>query len=237
MAKFFKQFRSGTVDSLPFYIVVLPFGLVFGVLGMEAGLNLTQVMSMSFLVVAGASQLTALQLISDNAPTIIVITAALAVNLRMAMYSASLVPHMGQAPFWLRGLAAYFLFDQPYGMSMLKFENRPNLSIAEKYGYFLGIGMPMAILWYLTTLVGAVLGEKLPAELGMEFAVPIMFLAIVAPMLKSIAHIATAFSSVVCVLLFSFMPYGSGLLVAALIALCVGTGVETWVENRHGDAE
>ncbi|MFT6271735.1 MAG: putative branched-subunit amino acid permease, partial [Dinoroseobacter sp.] len=91
-------FWLGFRDSAPFVVVVAPFALVFGVIATEAGLNLAEVMGFTFLVIAGAAQLTALQLMTENAPTVVVLVSALAVNLRMAMYSASLAPHLGNAP-------------------------------------------------------------------------------------------------------------------------------------------
>ena len=76
-------------------LVVVPFGMLFGVIAGEAGWSLLQNLAMSVMVIAGASQFTALQLLSENAPTLIVIATALAVNLRLAMYSASLAPYIG----------------------------------------------------------------------------------------------------------------------------------------------
>ncbi|MEN8838455.1 MAG: AzlC family ABC transporter permease [Celeribacter marinus] len=226
------QFKRGVFDGLPFHLVLVPFGAIFGVIATEAGLNLVQVMGFTVLVIAGAAQLTALQLMLDNAPTLVVIVTALAVNLRMAMYSASLVPHLGPAPFWMRALAAYFLFDQPYALSSIAFEKEPSRTAIEKVSYFLGVGIPLAMSWYVATLAGALLGERIPAQMGVDFAVPLTFIAVVAPMMRTVAHVATALTSVVLVLALSFMPYGSGLLVAALIALFVGAQVELWVEKR-----
>ncbi len=74
--------------------MVAPFGLLFGVVATEAGLNLVETLTLTVLVIAGAAQFTALALLEDQAPTIIVIIASLAVNLRMAMYSAALFPHL-----------------------------------------------------------------------------------------------------------------------------------------------
>ncbi|MBU1280243.1 MAG: branched-chain amino acid ABC transporter permease, partial [Alphaproteobacteria bacterium] len=74
--------------------------------------------------------------------------------------------------------------------------------------------------------------EKIPTDLGVDFAVPITFLAVVSPMLKTLAHLAAALTSVVLVLALSFMPFGSGLLVAAAVALVVGAQVEIWMEKR-----
>ena len=100
-------YRQGLTGGLPFMFVVVPFGLLFGVVAMDAGLTLTQTMGMTMLVIAGAAQFTALQMMVDNAGLWLIIAAALAVNLRMAMYSAALVPHLGKAPLWQRALIAY----------------------------------------------------------------------------------------------------------------------------------
>jgi predicted branched-subunit amino acid permease len=94
----------------------MPFAILFGVVGTEAGLNLAQVMGFSVGVIAGASQFAALQLMSENAPTLIVVASALAVNLRMAMYSAALAPHLGPASLRDRALIAYMNVDQTYAL-------------------------------------------------------------------------------------------------------------------------
>ena len=67
-----RAFWQGARDSLPFLIVVVPFGMIFGVLASEAGWTLAQILGMSVLVIAGASQFTALQLLSEQAPLLIV---------------------------------------------------------------------------------------------------------------------------------------------------------------------
>lgn len=74
---FWLGFRHGG----PFILVVAPFGLVFGVVATEAGLNVVQTMAFSIAVIAGAAQLTALQMMTDNAPVAIILATALAVNL------------------------------------------------------------------------------------------------------------------------------------------------------------
>ena len=83
-------FWAGVRDGAPFIAVAGPFAVLFGVLASDAGLNLFEVISFSFVVIAGAAQFTALQLMQDQAPTLIVILSGLAVNLRVAMYSCLL---------------------------------------------------------------------------------------------------------------------------------------------------
>jgi predicted branched-subunit amino acid permease len=227
-----KTFLRGVRDGAPFLLVVAPFAVLFGVVATEAGLNLAQVMGFSVLVIAGASQFAAIQLMVDNAPTIVVLATALAVNLRMAMYSAALVPHLGSLPLPVRALAAYFLVDQSYAASILEYERRPEMSVTEKATYFFGVLTPVCPMWYVFTWVGAVAGEAIPKAFALDFAVPITFLALVAPMLKSVAHVAAATTSVAAALALGWMPAGAGLIVAAAAAMAVGAGVETWTERR-----
>ncbi len=222
----------GIRDGLPFVLVVVPFALVFGVVAVEAGLTLAQTMGFSVLVIAGAAQFAALHLMVENAPIVVIVATALAVNLRMAMYSASLAPHLGDAPFWKRAVVAYLNVDQTYAMSMIRYEAEPGKSIPEKLAYFFGLATPVVPLWYAASLVGAVAGARFPDWLALDFAVPITFLALVAPMLKSLAHLAAALTSVVLALALSGLPFNSGLLVAAFCAMLVGAGVELAMERR-----
>ena len=219
-------FWRGVRDAAPFLLVVGPFGALFGVVATEAGLNLLETMSFTFLVIAGAAQLTALQLMSEQAPTIIVIVSALAVNLRMAMYSASLTPYLGGAPLWQRALAAYFIVDQSYGLSVLKFEQNPEWTLRRRMAYFAGTIVPICPLWYVFTLLGALIGTKIPESLALDFALPITFLALITPMVRTKAHLAAATVSIVMALLLAFLPYNLGLLVAGVLGMMTGAEVE-----------
>jgi len=224
-------FWGGIKDGAPFILAASPFGLVFGVLATEAGLDLVQVMSMSVLVIAGASQFAALTQMQENAPVLMVLAAALAVNMRMAMYSAALAPHLGDAPLWQRAVAAYILVDNSYAVAAAKFEEQPQHSVAWKMTYYIGCAIPVWIFWYAATLTGAVIGQAIPADWALDFVVPLAFLAIVAPMLKTLAHLGAALTSIVAALVLSFMPFQSGLLIAAGLAMLVGSEIERRMEG------
>lgn len=226
-------FLRGTADGLPFVLVVVPFAMLFGVAATEAGLPLAQVMGFSVLVIAGAAQFTALQLMAQDAPTVIILATSLAVNLRMAMYSAALAPWLRAARPRVKLAIAYLLVDQAYVLSQSRYETRPEMSTGERVGYYFGVITPIAPLWYLGTLTGALAGEAIPESFALDFAVPITFIAMIAPMLKSPAHIAAALTSVAGALALGFLPYGSGLLVAALAAMLVGARVEQVMEARR----
>ena len=224
---YWKGFR----DATPFVVVIIPFSILFGVVATEAGLSVFETMTMSVVVIAGAAQFTAIQLMNENAPTIVALASALAVNLRMAMYSASLTPYLGAAPRWQRAIMAYFLVDQPYALGSLQFEAEPKMTVPERVAYFMGTVTPVCPNWYLFTLVGAVVGQAIPPWLALDFAVPITFLAMIGPMLRSGAHIVAALVSVSLALSFAWVPYNLGLMIAGIGGMMAGAQAELVTER------
>ncbi len=220
------SYWRGVRAGVPFLFVVGPFGMLFGVLGTEAGLAIHETLAFSVVVIAGAAQFTALQLLSENAPTIVVIASALAVNMRMAMYSASITPHLGALPLWKRGIVAYFLVDQTYAASLLDYEERPKQSLSEKFAFFMGVMTPICPPWYVVTLLGAWLGESIPPSLGLDFALPIAFIAMIGPLLRTPAHRVAALVAVVLALGFAWVPYNLGLIIAGLGGMIAGAQTE-----------
>lgn len=225
-------FLTGLCDGAPFFFVIAPFSLLFGVAATEAGLDVIEALMFSVVVIAGASQFTALQLMADQAPTFIVLATALAVNMRMAMYSASLTPHLGAAPVWQRAVVAYFLVDATYACAITRFDREPGWGTGEKFAYVLGAILPVCPVWYVLTVIGALIGRGMPEWLALDFAVPICFLAMIAPMLRTLPQVAAAGTSVALALLLAGVPYGLGLLIAAMAAMAVGAQAELWMERR-----
>lgn len=225
-------FWRGCADSAPFLLVVAPFAVLFGVLATEAGLNVLETMAFSIAVIAGAAQFTALQLMVEDAPTLIVLASALAVNLRMAMYSASLTPYLGGAPLWQRAILSYFILDQSYACSMVEYEKKPQMTLPEKLAYFAGTSTPIVPAWYIFTYAGAVLGTQIPESWALDFALPITFLALLAPMLRTPAHVIATLVSIVVSLLMAWVPYSLGLLIAGIVAMIAGAQAELYFERR-----
>ncbi len=221
-----RPFRRGVLDCAPFVLIIVPFGALFGVLATEAGLPVSQVMAFSVVVIAGAAQFTAVQLMAEGAPAAVVIASALAVNLRMVMYSAAMVPHLGSAPLWQRAGLAYMLVDQSFALAQATYEAQPNLPVARKVAYFAGLIALLFPTWVGATWVGAVLGAQVPESWGLDFALPLTFLALVGPMLRSRAHMAAAFVAVVAALLLTWLPWNLGLICAGLLGMATGAEVE-----------
>ena len=223
---------AGVRDGAPFILMAAPFATLFGVIATDAGLTLGQAMGFSVLVIAGASQFAAIQMMMENAGIALVLLAALAVNLRMAMYSASLVPYLGSAPMWQRVFVAYLNFDQTYIVSIARYEERPEMTVPARVAYFVGVATPIVPFWVMMTLVGILAGAAIPDAWALDFIMPIMFLAMVAPMVKSLAHVAATAVSMSVALLLVNLPSGTGLLIAAGAAMLTGALVEIWIERR-----
>lgn len=231
-----RSFLRGVTDAAPFLVVIVPFAMLFGVLGAEADLNLFEIVAFSVTVFAGASQFAALALLQDNAPVLVILATALAVNLRLMMYSVALAPHFGAAPVGVRAVMAYFLIDQSFALSVAEFDKRPALTLREKLAYFFGVVTPIVPMWMASTVAGAVMGQAIPPEFALDFAVPITFLAMTAPMIRTVAHGVAGVVSVGLVLVLGWMPYGTGLLVAAAVGMACGAAVDAWTEARGAKA-
>jgi 4-azaleucine resistance transporter AzlC len=225
-------FWTGFREGVPLLLIIVPFGMLFGVVAADAGFDLLQIMAMTIFVLAGASQFAAVHMLSEHAPALIAILTGLVINLRLAMYSASLAAQIGPATSGQRVLVAYFLVDPTFALAHRKFGDNPGMSMADKTRYFIGCAVPLCGGWYLATLAGALAGTAIPPEYALDFALPIAFIALFAPLLRDQAHIAAAFVSVVVALVLSSLPFNLGLMIAALLAMIAGAAVERWVQAR-----
>jgi len=117
-----------------------------------------------------------------------------------------------------------------------KFERDPEMSVAARVAYFLGAVTPIVPLWYGFTLVGALLGTQIPDSWALDFAIPITFLAMIAPMFRTMAHVVAALVAVVAALLTAGVPYSLGLVISGVIGMIAGAQTELWLERRAARA-
>ena len=215
-ASFFAGFRV----ILPVFLGVIPFSLIVGVSSVEAGLSPLQALMMSLIVFAGASQLAGLQLISLGAPLFIIWLTTFFINLRFLMYSAALAPHFRDLPQRWRALLAYLLTDQAFAFSSLRFQQEPQMP--HKHWYYLGTALPLALVWMVTTLLGALLGAQIPASWSLDFVVPLLFMVLVFRAIRDRPTALAALSSGLSILLLQHLPLNMGLVASALVGIAVG---------------
>ena len=212
------DFAAGVRDVAPVLVGVVPFGLVAGAAAVDAGLSGLQAVGLSVIVFAGASQLAAIELLGDNAPLVVVVATIIVVNLRMLMYSASIAPEFrGIAARW-KALMAYVLTDQAYAMSLTTFRER---DVARR-GYYLGTAMPLWVVWQICTVVGVVVGARVPAWLPLDFALPLVFLALLVPAIEDASTAAAGLVGGSLATLGVGLPYELGLPLGAVAGVVVG---------------
>jgi 4-azaleucine resistance transporter AzlC len=221
-----RAFRRGFILTLPMQLATIPFGLVFGALAIEVGFDVVQTVGMSMIVIGGASQLVALNLLVERAPVLVVLLAAALVNLRMAMYSAALaVRWQGVGP-WPRLLSVWFLNDQSFAISLRRYTERPEMPPPERAGFFIGSGTCCLIFWSVATLVGAVIGTRLPPQLALEFMIPLVFIAVAAPFLRGMPNLAAAVTAAALSVALREVPHSLGLILAAFGGIAVGMALK-----------
>ena len=102
------------------------------------------------------------------------IGAALAINLRLVLYSATMAPHWRGMPRWWQGLAAFVLVDASVAVGVAGYERTTDRRRGHLY-YFGGAGL-LWVAWVTAIAVGATAGARLPGALHLELVIP-LFLA------------------------------------------------------------
>jgi 4-azaleucine resistance transporter AzlC len=170
------EVRRGAWTFLPVALSIAAYGLVWGVLAGEAGLGVGEVLAMSALVFAGASQFVALTIWTpDHLPVLSIVVAVAIVNLRMLLMSATLRPLVAQLPLRRALPAMFFVADEQWAVTMAEVQ-RGRGSI----GFLLGAGVLSWIAWVASTMAGRLLGAAIadPARFGLDFAFTATFVAL-----------------------------------------------------------
>jgi 4-azaleucine resistance transporter AzlC len=222
-----REFWSGVTAELPLLIGVIPFGMIYGVLALAAGIPPAAAQAMSAIVFAGSSQFVMTQLFSAGVPGLVMVMTAGVVNLRHALYSASVAPYLKQLrPRW-KWLLAYLLTDEAYAVTITHYaEGRDRSAVGNKHWYFLGAGLTLWSSWQLSTAVGIFLGTQVPESWSLDFTLALTFIALVVPGLKDRPTTAAALTAGICAVWFAGLPYKLGLVAAALVGIGVGMILE-----------
>jgi len=170
-----RDFLTGLTEVAPVVVAYIPIGLLWGTLAAAKGISPLEAVMMSVIVFAGSAQFVAVDMWHDPVPMLLLTFTALIINVRHVLMSASLSRHVGGIPRALHPVVAYFLVDESWALA-----ERRVLETPLTFAYYLGITLPLAMTWWLSTGIGATLGRALgdPSALGLDFAFSAMFIAI-----------------------------------------------------------
>ncbi|MFB6087738.1 MAG: AzlC family ABC transporter permease [Haloarculaceae archaeon] len=219
------DFVAGARDTVPVLAGIVPFALVAGVAAVDQGLTVGQAMGLSLVVFAGASQLAIVDLLGRSAPLAVVVVTAGVINLRMMMYSASIAPYFQRYRRRSQAVLAYLLTDQAYAFSIARFTGADGEGV-DRRAYYLGAALTLWLPWQLGTVTGAVLGSSVPASWHLEFAVPLVFLALLVEALEDRDHIVAAGVGGTVAVVGAGLPLNLGLVVGAVAGVVAGAASE-----------
>ena len=200
-------------------IGIIPFGAAFGIL-QARGRVTPQTFLLSSILFAGTSQIIFAQMIALAAPAFVLFSSVAALNARHLLYSASLSPYLRDKPLTWRLLLAYFMTDEAYAVSIVRYQNQ---SANEHMHYhLLGSGFTLWAFWQASTALGILAGTAIPDSLELGFAIPLIFMVIVLPLIKGRHEIITILAAG-AIVEFQHLSYNSWLLLAAVTGICAGT--------------
>jgi 4-azaleucine resistance transporter AzlC len=220
------EFFQAVRDMLPLLIGAMPFGIIFGALAVSAGLSVGQALGMSLLVFAGSAQFIVLALLGTGAGAAVLLLTTLVVNLRHALYSATLQPFVRHLPARWRIPLAFWLTDEAFAVVQHRYAAGD--SSLYKHWYFFGAALAMYLNWQLCTLIGVLFGQSVPnlAAWGLDFAMLATFIGVVVPVLRNRPQVAAALVAGGVALACHGWPYKLGLLAAAASGIVVGLLLE-----------
>lgn len=220
------EFGGGVRATLPLLVGVAPFGVIFGAVAVANGISPAGTVAMSLFVFAGSAQFIAAGLVAAGAGVALIILTTLIVNARHSLYAATLAPHFAGLPQrWLIPLG-FLLTDEAFVVVAQRFVREDKSPFL--HWYYFGSALCIYVSWQICTVVGLVTGQRLTdlQSWGLDFALPLTFIAMLAPLLRSRPIVICATTAAVASIVFRHLPHQLGLIVAVIVGVGAGVLVE-----------
>lgn len=211
---------GGIRAELPLLLGVVPFGLMFGVLGLAAGLPAWAVVAMSIIVFGGASQVVFAQLWAAQVPPAVICTTVGVVNLRHALYSASVADWLEDLPMRWKLLLAYLLTDEAYAAALGRFRDGPPGDC--RHWFLFGTGITLWTGWQLATLGGVLIGTAIPASWSLDFSIALTFIALLVLAIHVRSELFAALVAASVAIVAQPLPHKLWILLAAAAGMAAG---------------
>ena len=217
-------FRQGARDMTSPSVGIAAWGLVTGVAMVKSGLSIPVALAMSLLMFAGSAQLAVIPLLAAGAPTWVMWATAACVNLRFLILSAQWRPYLGGLPRGQRLGMTYFAADLNVVQFMRRFP-RPEPH-ADQVPYFWGGVAVNWTSWQVLSVVGILLGDRVPGHWGLGFAGILVLIGLVGSMLTDRATwVAAAVAAATSVAAYA-LPLKLNIVVAIAAAVAAGLLVD-----------
>lgn len=220
-------FRRGFMLMLPLWPAAIPSGLAYGIAAGHIGLSPFETQLMSLIVFSAAGQISAVALIGEGTPAWLVIGTVMALNVQLLLIGVT-VSRTVRPSHAGRALTGWFLTDAAFALSAAA--GRLQLPV------LVGAGASMYLGWNTGTALG-VLADTLiadPQRLGLSLVIPLAFLAVLAPQLRTRPKVLAAIvAAAVSLAAGAMLPIG----VAVLAAGVAGSVAGAWALQRRTTLE
>lgn len=217
-------FADGLKAATPVVLGYLPIGFAFGVLARTAGLTVAEIGLMSLLVYAGSAQFIGTGMIAAGTSVPAIISTTFLVNLRHLLMSTALVPSLRENAAWQNTLLAYGITDETFAVNASVLQGRKGTP-----AFVAGLHIVSQSSWVIASVAGALAGQMAgnTDALGLDFALPAMFVGLLMPHLQGEARkprlAAALVAAVLCVAIAVLFPGSSwSVITATLVAATVG---------------
>ncbi len=216
--------RSGIAAVAPLVPAMAPFGMVSGAAVADVDLGLPEAMGLATVLFAGASQLAILDVLDSGGGALVAIAAAWVINLRFLLYSTSLAAEVADISRGRRLGMGYVLTDQAYAVTIAGVREHGRGATFWRY---VGAAWTIWLTWQVSTVVGVLIGDRVPDDVPIDFAVPLLFIAMLLPVIVDRPTVvAAAAGGVVSVAAAELGAGDAALLVGALGGIVAGIAVE-----------
>lgn len=223
---------AGVKAELPLLLGVVPFGLVYGVLGLQAGLPPWAVIAMSSVLFGGSSQVVFAQLWGVHVPAPVICGTVGVVNLRHVLYSASISRFIGELPLRWKLLLAYLLTDEAYAAAVGRMADGPPGK--QRHWFLFGCGITLWIGWQLSTVVGVLVGTTIPSSWALDFSIALTFIALLVPALRRRSELVAVAVAAATALLGQALPHKLWIVLAAAAGMAAGMLAQRFDRRREG---
>ena len=212
--------RAGFIDLAPFVASIIPFGMTIGAAVAASSVNNVVGFLGAPMLIGGTSQLAAVTLLDTGAAALGVIITALAINLRVAVYSAVLAPKWGNQPTWFRWAGAVMIVDQTFAVTDARIDEGRDPAWIRKY--YAANATGLASVFVASVGAGVLIGPAIPVSWELSFAGILMFFAMIIPATRSRSSVVAVLTAVALSVVLVDLPNGFGLVIAGLAGAVAG---------------
>jgi predicted branched-subunit amino acid permease len=210
----------------PWLLGVAPFGLVIGISAAQADIPTMAGWLTGPLVFAGSAQVATIHLLDGGASPLVVVAAALAINLRLVLYSATMAGHWRGTSGWWQAVAAATLVDPTLAIGVEGYERARE----RRHGHlhYAGAAAALFVAWLSAITVGAMFGTAVPSGLQLELVIPLFLIGEIVPRLRTRATAGAVSVAALLALVGQWVPLHLG----TLLAIAGGTAVALTMEGE-----